>query len=139
MDGAPGGNMRTSFMLIVLLSGVLSANMNAAMKTGELPATVVSVESHGTQSDSNYAGTNPSDFTPHSEFYTYDVGIRVGSTVYRASYESALNYVPAIFAANHPIQVTIKKHVMYVTLPGDDAVQMAIEGRVQDTPLLAGY
>jgi hypothetical protein len=138
IDGASGGNMKINVMLFVLVSSMLLTSSHAATKTGGQPATVVSVESHETQSNSN--GASPLDLPLQAEIHSYDIGIRVGSTIYRTSYESALDYLPAIFATNHPIQVNLRKHVMYVTLPGEGAVRMAIESSsgVQDASRLAG-
>ena len=119
--------MKTSVMLFVLVSGVLSASMHAATKTEDQPAIVVSVETHGPQSNSNYVG--PFDLPLQPQIYSYDIGIRVGSTIYRASYASAFDYLPAVFAPNHPVQVTFGDHVMYVTLPCDRVMRMAIESR----------
>jgi hypothetical protein len=117
--------MKTSVMLFVLVSGVLPATMHAAAKTEDQPAIVVSVETHG--ANSNYAG--PLDLPLQPQVYSYDIGIRVGSTIYRTSYASAFDYLPAVFAPNHPIQVNLGDHAMYVTLPGDRAVRVTIEGR----------
>jgi hypothetical protein len=64
-----------------------------------------------------------------SAVYSYDISIRLGSTVYRTGYDSAFDELPSVFATNHPVQVNLKKHVMYVELPGDRALQMAIESR----------
>jgi hypothetical protein len=117
--------MKTSVTLFVLMSGVLSASMHGAAKTEDQPAIVVSVENHDPQSNSNYAG--PLDLPLQPQIYSYDIGIRVGSTLYRTSYASAFDYLPAVFATNHPIQVNLGDHVMYVTLPGDRAVRLPIE------------
>ena len=116
--------MKTSATLFVLMSGVLSASMHGAAKTEDQPAIVVSVENHDPQSNSNYAG--PSDLPLQPQIYSCDIGIRVGSTLYRTSYASAFDYLPAVFATNHPIQVDLGDHVMYVTLPDDRAVRMPI-------------
>jgi hypothetical protein len=51
----------------------------------------------------------------------------LGETVYQTSYDSAFDGLPSIFTLNHTVQVDLKKHVMYVELPGDRAVKMAIE------------
>jgi hypothetical protein len=64
--------MKTSAMLFVLVSGVPPATMHAAAKTENQQAIVVSVETHGAQSNSNYAG--PLDhcshkFTPMTSAY----------------------------------------------------------------------
>jgi hypothetical protein len=116
--------MKNNVMLFVLVSGVLLANMQAAAKTEAQLATIVSVEHHDPPSNSN-----PLDLPLQPQIYTYDIGIRVGSTIYRTSYDSAFDDLPAVFSTNHPIQVNLGSHVMYVTLPGDRAVRMAIQGR----------
>src|ERR1700722_19447082 len=127
MKGSPGGNMKTSFMLFVLVSGLLSGRMHAAIKTGDQTATVISVESYESQSNSNYAGANPSDFPLQSVIYQYDIVTRVGSAIYRASYESVLDHLPSFIATNHSIQVNLKKHLMYVTVPDEGEVRLAVE------------
>jgi len=121
--------MKNSFMRLVLVCGALLQSMHAATKTGDQPATVVSVERHDTQSGSSFAGGNPSDSPLQPQSYSYDIGIRVGSAVYRTRYDSALDYLPAAFAANHPIQVHLMKRAVYVTLPDDRAVRMAVGRR----------
>src|SRR3981081_4464275 len=119
--------MKTSVMLFVLMSGVLLGSVHAAAKAEDQPAIVVSAENQGPQSSPNYAG--PLDIPLQPQIYSYDIGIRVGSAIYRTSYASSFDYLPAVFAPNHPIQVNLGDHVMYVTLPGDRAVRMAIEIR----------
>jgi hypothetical protein len=121
--------MKKSLMLFVFVSGVLLASMHATTKPGYQSATVVSVETHDTPSNSNYAGSNPSDAPLQSEVYSYDVGIRVGCTVYRTRYDSAFDYLPSVFAPNHPIEVSLRKRVIEVSLPGDRTVRMGIDGR----------
>jgi hypothetical protein len=117
--------MKNTFVLFVLVSGVLLTSGHAATNAGYQPATVVSVESSAIPS--NYVGDNPSDAPFQPEVFSYDIGILVGGTVYRASYDSAFDELPSAFAPNHPVQVNLKKHVMDVELPGDRTLQMAIE------------
>ena len=119
--------MKTSVMLFVLVSSVLSASMHAAARPEDQPAIVVSVELHDPQSNSNYAG--PLDLPLQPQVYSYEIGIRVDSTIYRTSYDSAVDNLPAVFTTNHPIQVSLGNHVMHVTLPGGRAVRMAIASR----------
>ncbi len=71
--------MKTGVMLIVLMSGVLSGSVHAAAKIEDQPAIVVSVENHVPQSNSNYAG--PLDLPLQPQIYSYDIGVRVGSTI----------------------------------------------------------
>jgi hypothetical protein len=119
--------MKKVLLLFVFVYGGLLTNMQAATKSGDQTATVVSVENHPNQSDSGDLGSL--DFPLRSEVYSYDIGIRVGSTIYRTRYDSTLDYLPAIFAAQQPIHVRLGNHVMYVTLPGDQRARMIIESR----------
>jgi hypothetical protein len=123
--------MKTKLMLLVLVSGVLLESMHAATKTVGQTATVISVESRESQSNSNYAGTNWSESPLQSKTYQYDIAARVGSTIYRTSYDSALDFVPSVFATNGPIQVNLRKHVMYVTLPNMGEVRLSVESRTR--------
>jgi hypothetical protein len=122
--------MKNNLLLLVIVSGVLSTSLNAATESGYQPATVVSVESHRTPSNND--GGDPSDAPLQSVVNSYEIGIRLGSTVYRTSYDSAFEDLPSIFSPNHPVEVNLKGHVMYVELPGDRPVEMAIESRAGD-------
>jgi uncharacterized protein involved in exopolysaccharide biosynthesis len=121
-----------SLMLFVLVSGVLLASMHASTTPGYQSATVVSVENHETPS--NYVGSNPSDIPLQSTVYSYDIGLRLACTVYRTRYDSAFDYLPSVFALDHPIRVNLQKRVMSVSLPGDRAVRMILVVPVVDLP-----
>ena len=131
--------MKTSFMQFVIVSGMLLGSMHADTKTVDQTATVISVESHEPQSNSNYVGTNPPDFPLQSQVFHYDIAARVGSTIYRTSYDSAFDHLPSVFATNHPIQINLGKRVMYVALPEEGEVRLSIQSRsgLQDAPRLA--
>ena len=118
--------MKSTVLLFVLMSGVLSGRMHAAATTKGQSALVISVEAHDPQSSSNYAVSL--DFPLQPEIYSYDIVIRVGSTIYRTNYASAFDYLPSAFAANHTIQVNLGHRVMEVNLPDDRVMQLAIEG-----------
>jgi hypothetical protein len=119
-------NMKKTLWLFAFVSGLLTS-MHAATKNGDQSATVVNVGIHHVHSDLS----NPSslDLPLQPEIYSYDIDIRVGSTVYRTRYDSALDYLPAAFTGNHPLQVNLKNHAMYVTLPGDRRARLIVEGR----------
>jgi hypothetical protein len=120
--------MKQGLMLSILIGGVLLTSVFAVNKQENYqPATVVSVASLETPSN-NFAGSNPSDAPMQSEVYSYDIGIRLGCTVYRTRYDSAFDYLPAVFSLNHPIQVNLRRHVLHVNLPGDREVRMGIYG-----------
>jgi hypothetical protein len=89
--------------------------MHAATKAGYQAATVVSVENRVIPS--NYAGGDPSDTPLQSEVYSYDIGIRLGDTVYQTSYDSAFDDLPSVITTNHSVQVNLKRHVIYVNFP----------------------
>ena len=126
--------MKQILMLFVFVAGALLPSAYAAKShqfKGFQPATVVSIDRHETESNSNYAGSNPSDAPLQSaEVYSYDIGIRLGCTVYRARYDSAFESLPSVFTVNHPIEVNLHKRVLEVSLPGNHAVRMGIGSRI---------
>ncbi len=126
---SPGGELKKSFTLLALVSGVLLASMHATTKAGYQTATVISVQSRETPPNLNYTGSNPSDAPLQAQVYSYDVGIRLGCTVYRTRYDSAFDYLPSVFAPNHSIEVNLGKRVIEVSLPGDRTVRMGIDSR----------
>jgi hypothetical protein len=100
------------------------------------PATVVSVETHETPS--NYVGDNPMDAPMQADVHSYDIGIRLNCAVYTVRYESALDYLPSVFAPNHAIDIDLRKRVMNIALPGDRSVRLGIvyRSRARDTTCL---
>jgi hypothetical protein len=119
--------MKNGFLLLAIVSGALLTSVHAATEAGYQPATVVSVESHAIPS--NYDGGDPSDAPLQPSVNSYDISIRLGGTVYRTSYDSAFDDLPSVFTPNRPVQVNLKGHAMFVEIPGDRAVEMAIESR----------
>jgi hypothetical protein len=118
--------MNRIFSISLLAVSILFVYMQAnAKQTGYEAATVVSVDKHVTPS--NYVGGSPSDAPLQAEDYSYDVGIRLNCNIYVGRYESATDYLPAVFAPNHMVDVRMDKHVLYVSLPeGDRVVKMGI-------------
>jgi hypothetical protein len=131
--------MRKSLMLLALVFGVLLVCVNAKttrdVDQGYQTATVVSVEKH--QASPNYIGGNPTDSPLQSRDYAYEVGIRLDCDVYVGLYQSATNYLPADFAPNKTVDVRLRKHVLYVSLPYSDwDVKMGIltHRRIRNEP-----
>ena len=114
--------MKKSLMLLALVFGFLLACLNAKTKPdveqGYQTATVVSVDKYETHS--NYVGDNPADAPLQARNYAYQIGIRLDCNVYVGLYQSAINYLPADFAPNKTVDVRMRKHVMYVSLPYND-------------------
>jgi hypothetical protein len=121
--------MRATFLSLCLVVSTLAFNLPADARkteTGYQTATVVSVDKYN--SPSTYIGS-PSDAPLQTEEYAYDIGIRLNCDVYVGRYESATDYLPAVFATNHAVDVRMQKHVLYVSLPfGDRVVKMGIVG-----------
>ena len=130
--------MKNNIMLVVLVSGALLTSLHAATNPEFQPATVVSVESRAIPSNDD--GGSPADAPVQSEVYSYDIGIRLGDTVYKTAFDSAVDELPSDLAANRQIQVNLKKRVMEVELSGDRTVEMPIESRagVKDASRMAG-
>jgi hypothetical protein len=136
--------MRKTLVLSAVACGVLliclhaRAKQTTAIEDGYQTATVVSVNKHVFAS--NYVGDNPSDAPLQARDYSYDIGIRLNCNVYVGRYESATRYLPTIFAPNHEVDVRLRKHILYVSLPlSDEDVQLGIVGRsrVKDEVCLA--
>lgn len=115
--------MKRNLGLICAVLGVCAASLNAETKPGHQQATVVRVEEY--QPASTYIGS-PSDAPLQPTEYARNVAIQVGCDVYVGRYESAIDYVPSVFAPNHSVDVSLEKHVMYVSVPGDREVKMGI-------------
>jgi hypothetical protein len=131
--------MKKILILLAVVCGVLLIPIHARTKrttsteAGYQVATVVSVKKH--VSASNYAGDNPSDAPLQARDYSYDIGIRLNCNVYVGRYESAIRYLPSVFSLDHHVDVRLRKHVMFVSLPfNDEEVMMGIVGhrRVKD-------
>jgi hypothetical protein len=114
--------MKRSLMLLVLVSSVLLvyayAKTSRDIDQGYQTATVVSVQKH--EMSSNYIGGNAVDSPLQSRNYAYEVGIRLDCDVYVGLYQSATNYLPSDFAPNKTVDVRLRKHVLYVSLPYSD-------------------
>jgi hypothetical protein len=112
---------------LILFAPLVSANAtkrDSGKKNQYLPGTVVTVQKH--KAESNYVGDNPSDAPLQSSAFAYDVSLRVSCGTYVGRYQSALNYLPAVFTPNRPVEVRFQKHVMYVEVPGEQEYKMGI-------------
>lgn len=69
---------------------------------------------------------------PGSEYY-YDVAIRLNCSVYVGRYQSAIEYLPAVFAPNQPVEVSLEKQLIYVKVPGSREAKMGIVERHRES------
>ncbi len=117
--------MKRVLALCVLVSSALLATVHATNNPDYQNATVVSVESNS----ATPVEAATSDAPLRADLYTYNIGIRLGHVVYQAAYNSAFADVSPVFADNQSVQVDLHNNIMYVTLPGNRTIPMAIENR----------
>jgi hypothetical protein len=121
-------------LLVLLISQHARAQKNETVAEDRFrTATVVGVTRH--VSASNYVGDNPSDAPLQARDYAYDIAIRLDCKIYIGRYESALKYLPSVFAPNHEVDVRLHKHILYVSLPFSDeevVMGMVSHRRVKD-------
>jgi hypothetical protein len=117
-----------SVALFVLTLPMLSAKEKNSKSEGFQQGTVVKVEKEEVKSSQQccYSG---SDAALQSEYYAYDVSVRVGCGTYVGRYETALDYLPSAFTPNKTIPVRLTKHVMHFDVPGERDMRMGIVHR----------
>ncbi len=100
-------------------------------------ATVISVKAHETPS--NYVGDNPTDAPLMAEDDGYDINVRLNCNIFTLRYQSAIDYLPSVFVAQHPVNVYTQKHFMYVDVAGGRSVPLVINGhhRTHDASCMA--
>ena len=118
--------MKKTYVLCALASSMMLTNVFATTNRDFQQATVVSVEQEASQLAN--AGAS-SDAPLRDASYSYDIAIRVGGIVYQTTYQSAFEDVSPVFATDQAVQASQKGNVLYVTLPGNLTVPMAIESR----------
>jgi len=118
------------FVLVVTMSA-LSAKAKQVQSKGFQQGTVVSVERQEVMSPDQccYSGT---DAPLQTQYYAFDVSMRVGCGTYVGRYESYIDYLPSAFGANKEIPVRLTKHVMYFDVPGEPDMKMGIVRRKTD-------
>ncbi len=67
-----------------------------------------------------------------TQYYAFDISVRVGCGTYVGRYESYIDYLPSAFSANKAIPVRLTKHVMYFDIPGERDMKMGIVHRKID-------
>jgi len=119
-------NLSIAVLSFALAVPVLCAPSAQANPKQLLSGTVIGVQEKEMQSPEVTGGSNPSDAQLASQFYAYDVFVRVDCKTYVARYQTPFDYLPSAFAAGQPIQLHLGKHVMYFDLPNNPQMRMAI-------------
>jgi hypothetical protein len=111
--------------LLVAAAFTLYLHARSKQSTGYQPATVMSVEQLDTMPDP-MVGSNPSDAPMAPTEYAYNIGLKLTCTLYMGRYESATDYLPVYFKPNRSVDVRLEKHWIYVSLPEDREVKLAL-------------
>lgn len=114
--------MKRVLSVSVLLTALLVVYLHAQTKhmSGYETATVVSVDKY--VAPTYTIGISPSDTPLEPEVFAYNVGVRLNCNVYVGRHESAINYLPSVFAPNRTVDVRLDKHLMIVSLPDTDRI-----------------
>ena len=117
-----------SVLVLVVTISALSAKAKEVQSKGFQQGTVVSVERQEVMTPNQccYSG---SDTPLQSQYYAFDVSVRVGCGTYVGRYESYIDYLPSAFSPNKEIPVHLTKHVMYFDVPGERDMKMGIVHR----------
>ena len=120
--------MKKIIVVLAVLAVTLAA-VSAFAKESKikqyLEGTVVRVDKHG--SEQVVSGQNPSDAPlADPETFAYDVAVHVNCGTYVGRYQSWYDYVPSVFAADRKIQLRLTRSVMYVSIPDEKEIELAI-------------
>jgi hypothetical protein len=127
--------MNTKAYLSVLVLAVTMSAVSAKAKVGRSKGfqqgTVVRVERQEVMSPNPccYSG---SDAPLQTQYYEFDVSVRVGCGTYVGRYETYMDYLPSAFSPNEDIRVRLTKHVMYFDVPRGHDMKMGIVRRTID-------
>lgn len=123
-----------SVLVLVVTMSVLSAKAKEVQSKEFQQGKVVSVERQEVVSPNQccYSG---SDAPLQTQYYSFDVSVRVGCGTYVGRYDSYIDYLPSAFNPNKEIAVRLTKHVMYFDVPGERDMKMGIVHRKIDREL----
>jgi hypothetical protein len=105
-------------LVFIIAAPLLHASTNEEQSKQHQQGTVLSVERQEVRSpEGYYSGT---DVPLQSEYYAYNVSVRVGCVTYHGRYETPFDYLPSAFGPGKPIQVRMTKYAMHFDVPGDN-------------------
>ena len=114
---------------LLLFTSLTSLNASTTYQQGM----VLSVDGSEGRNHKYSNGTNPADAPLQSKIYAYDVTVRVACETYVGHYESSSDSLPASIADNTPVQARAGKHFLYLKLPSNQQMKMAIVSRKTDS------
>lgn len=120
--------MKETVVAIAVLAAMLAVDSAFAKESKierYIEGTVVRVDRH--ESKANVSGQNPSDAPlADPETFAYDVAVHVSCGSYVGRYQSWYDYLPSVLAPNQKIQFRITRNVMYVDVPNQKELELAI-------------
>lgn len=124
-------------LAVLVMSPMLSASVKEQPSNRYQQATVLKVQREEVRSPDQccYSGT---DAPLQTEYYEYDVAVRVGCTTYQGRYETPLDYFPSAFGRGEVVPVRLTRHVMYFDVPGGRDLKMNIVHHSNDRPASCG-
>lgn len=116
-----------ALFVFMVAPGVWAKQVSTAYQQG----TVLKVRREEVSSPSEccYSGT---DAPLQSQYYAYEVSLRVGCSTYRGRYETPFDYFPSAFKAGQSVSVRLTKHVMNFDVPGENNLKVNIVHRSSD-------
>jgi len=118
-------NRCTVLVAFVVVVPMLYASHTRSSANQGVQGMVVSVQKHEVQSPGE-ALTTPTDAPLSSQYFAYDVSVRVDCQLYVGRYETPFDYLPSAFSPDHAIQMRLTEHVLYFDLPNNPEMRMAI-------------
>jgi len=119
---------------LLLFTSIASLNTSTAQdRPNYQQGMILAVDGREGRNHRYTSGTNPADAPLQSKIYAYDVTVRVACETYVGHYESSSESLPASIADNTPIQARAGKHFLYLKLPSNQQMKMAIVSRKADS------
>jgi hypothetical protein len=131
-------------MKIVLCVGILAAisavtvPCTTAQSAPSQEGTIVSVQRRNEASPPVRTGANASRAPLQSQYYGYDVSVRLNCEIYNLRYESEIDDLPSDLSANNHVPVRLTKNVMYLEFPGDTVKMRVVHHKTSETPCQQG-
>jgi hypothetical protein len=74
------------------------------------------------------------DSPPPPNEYDFEVSLRMGCLIYVGFYQSAIDYLPGVIAADQSVDVSVEKHVMRVRCSGGKEITFEITRHYRVSP-----
>jgi hypothetical protein len=125
--------LRPGMVLAMGMVTTVFGSANSSASKAHVPAKVLQVEKQEVRSPAYTSGEDPSDAPLRSEYYAYEVSVRVNCGIYVARYETPFDYIPSAFAPGHTVPVRVTKHILYFNLPEYQEMRMGIVHRTKQS------